>query len=155
MLSLQTKKSQETVREACNLNHYFYIHVKKLFLGLFVPAWRFCCQHGARSQFRSFWSWWLNSALTSKNGKIGLYGYRNMFFDVIWMQYYAYMYSFLNGSHLQGSWKLHSGIVDTHPRRLQQPHQKHVASSALQKSKMHPVPSTGRFQLPPAASSLH
>ena len=38
MLSLQTKKSQETVREACNLNHYFYIHVKKLFLGLFCPC---------------------------------------------------------------------------------------------------------------------
>ena len=84
---------------------FLYSRKETISWSLCPCLWRFCCQHGARSQFRSFWSWWLNSTLTSKNGKIGLHVYRNMFLDVIWMQYYAYMYGYLNGSHLQGSWK--------------------------------------------------
>ena len=50
--------------------------------------------------------------------------------------------------------KLRSGIVDTHPRRLQQLRQKRVASSAFQNDNWGRVPNTGRYQIPDPVSSI-
>jgi hypothetical protein len=48
--------------------------------------------------------------------------------------------------------KLRSGIVDMHPRRLQQPRQKHMPSFANKNDNRGRGPNTGRVQIPAPAS---